>query len=148
MDFNEILQRRRTIRRFAQKPVTDADLRAFHEAHPLAVVHHAELLMPLAASAPAEHPEKLVVLAVGDSTDVAIDDYIDRYTYSGFDGTYDADRDLYRIRVTQHLQGLLRAGTDPGMSVVLDARRSSGQRTVICGPQAATPVKIVLVYTE
>lgn len=126
----------------------DADLRAFHEAHPLAVVHHAELLMPLAAAAPAEHPEKLVALAVGDSTDVAIDDYIDRYTYSGFDGTYDAVRDLYRIRITQHLQGLLRSGADPGMSVVLDARRSSGQRTVICGPQAATPVKIVLVYTE
>ena len=36
MDFNEILQRRRTIRRFAQKPVADADLRALLEAARLA----------------------------------------------------------------------------------------------------------------
>ena len=36
MDFNEILQRRRTIRRFAQKPVTDNDLRSLIEAARLA----------------------------------------------------------------------------------------------------------------
>ena len=36
MDFNEILQHRRTIRRFAQKPVTDADLRFLLEAARLA----------------------------------------------------------------------------------------------------------------
>ena len=36
MDFNEILQRRRTIRRFAQTPVADNDLRALLEAARLA----------------------------------------------------------------------------------------------------------------
>ena len=36
MDFNDILQRRRTIRRFAQKPVADNDLRSLIEAARLA----------------------------------------------------------------------------------------------------------------
>jgi len=36
MDFSELLQRRRTIRRFAQRPVADADLRALLEAARLA----------------------------------------------------------------------------------------------------------------
>ena len=127
----------------------DSAVRAFHEAHPLAVIHHAELLLPTAASAPAQRPGQLVALSVDESGSLAfVPDYTDAYTYHGFDGTYDDSRNLYRIRLTQHLQRLLRQGSDSGLAVLLDARRSSAQRTILNGPKAANPPRIVFVYTE
>lgn len=127
----------------------NSQLQAFHEAHPMAVIHHAELLLPTDATAPADKPGQLVVLAVrDDNTQGYIADYADSYTYHGFDGTYDNARNLYRIRITQHLQTLLRAGHDNGLTVLLDARRSSALRTVLAGPSSAQPLKIEFVYTE
>ena len=127
----------------------DTELKAFHAAHPMAVIHHAELLLPTASSAPTLYPEQLVALRVNDGGTLSfIPDYADAYTYRGFDGKYDENRGLYRLRVTQHLQQLLRQGCDNGMSVMLDARRSSARRTILNGPQASNPPKIVFVYTE
>lgn len=124
-------------------------VQAFAAKHPRAVIHHAELLLPTTATAPATHPEQLVALALNDAGTMSfIPDYADAYTYRGFDGKYDSSRNLYRMRVTQHLQTLLRQGHDNGMSVMLDARRSSARRTIIAGPQATNPLKIVFVYTE
>ncbi len=127
----------------------DSAVRDFHQRHPLAVVHHAELLLPLAPSAPADIPGQLVALATSENGASAfIPDYIDAYTYRGFDGTFDNSRNLYRLRVTQHLQHLLRQGADNGITVLLDARRSSAQRTILAGPTSADPLKIVFVYSE
>ena len=127
----------------------DDSVQSFAAKHPKAVIHHAELLLPTTASAPALRPEQLVALAVNDDGSLSfIPDYADSYTYHGFDGQYDYNRNQYRMRVTQHLQSMLRKGHDSGMSVMLDARRSSARRTVIAGPQASNPLKIVFVYTE
>ena len=127
----------------------DAQVQAFHTAHPLAVVHHAELLLPTTAAAPTLYPEQLVALGVNDDGSLSfIPDYVDSYTYRGFDGKYDYSHNQYRLRITQYLQQKLRQGHDSGMSVMLDARRSSARRTVIAGPQASNPLKIVFVYTE
>lgn len=127
----------------------DTQLQAFHAAHPMAVIHHAELLLPTAPSAPALHPEQLVALRINDAGTMSfVPDYADAYTYRGFDGKYDEGRNLYRMRVTQHLQQLLRQGYDNGISVLLDARRSSARRTILNGPQTSNPPKIVFVYTE
>lgn len=128
----------------------DAAVRAFHRDHPLAVIHHAELLLPLAATAPTDHPGQLVALATTDNGTLAlIPDYTDAYTYQGFDGTYNDGRNLYRIRITQHLQRLMRDGEDRGINVLLDARRSSAQRTILTGKDAsANKPRIEFVYTE
>ena len=127
----------------------DSAIRAFHEAHPLAVIHHAELMLPTAAVAPAAKPDQLVLLGVADDgSQTMIADYTDAYTYRGFDGTYDNARGQYRIRITQHMQHLLRMGGDNGITVLLDARRSSALRTILAGWQASNKPNIVFVYTE
>ena len=127
----------------------DSAVRAFHAAHPLAVIHHAELQLPVAATAPAQRPGQLVALSNDENgTSAFIPDYTDAYTYRGFDGSYDETRALYRLRVTQHLQRLLRQNADHGLSVLLDARRSSALRTILAGPKASDPLKIVFVYSE
>lgn len=127
----------------------DSAIRAFHESHKLAVIHHAELLLPVAPTAPAELPGQLVALASDESGVLSLlPDYTDAYTYRGFDGTYDNNRNLYRIRITQYLQRLLRQGTSGGINVLLDARRSSALRTILTGPEADNKPRIVFVYTE
>ena len=124
-------------------------IQAFRAAHPYAVVHHAELLLPTTTDAPANKPDQIMVLTLGDNgVQTYIPDYVDAYTYRGFDGTYDNDRGLFRVRVTQYLQQMLRRGYDTGTTVLLDARRSSALRTILCGPQSSNPLKIAFVYTE
>ena len=61
---------------------------------------------------------------------------------------YDTDRNCYRLRVTQHVQGLLRNKADPGTLLVLDARQNDAARIVLNGISAADPVRIEIVYSE
>ena len=127
----------------------DRQLKAFHEAHPLAVIHYAELLMPVIPSTGTEPmPDQIIVLRCTDSNEVTIPDQYDAYTYHGYDGTYDASRNLYRARVTEHIQRLLREGSDPGMLLTLNSRRSSARQVVLAGNKAATPTRIEIVYSE
>lgn len=126
----------------------DRQIQAFHEAHPLAVIHHAELLMPVASSGTSPMPDQIIVSRYTDSTEVFIPDYIDAYTYHGYDGQYDTDRNLYRARITEHMQQLLREGRDPGLLLTLNSRRSSARQVVLEGRTSTDPVKIVIVYTE
>ena len=77
-----------------------------------------------------------------------IPDMYDPYTYAGFDGTYDATNKCYRMRITQHLQKLVKEGRDRGTLIVINGRRTSWQHTVINGDQTANPIRIQLVYSE
>ena len=70
------------------------------------------------------------------------------YTYAGFDGYYHLDKHCYRLRVTRHLQELMRSGRDYGTELIIDARRSSGFRTVLRGSNVDNPVRIDFVYTD
>lgn len=127
----------------------DRDIKAFHEAHPWAVIHHAELIMPLAPESPEQHPDMILTLGrEGDTTDVYIADLIDLYTLSGYDGAWHEDGNYYRMRVTQHLQGLLRDGADPGLLLLLNSRRHAAQRAVFNGTSLTNRPRIVFVYTE
>ncbi len=128
----------------------DRDLRTFHEEHPLAVIHHAELRLPLASESSSLVPDKLIIMEkAGMDSLVPIDDMIDMYTLNGFDGTYHADLGYYRLRVTQHLQGLLRQGNDKGMIMLIDKRRHTTSHAIVNGTaDKATSPKIVFVYTE
>ncbi|MBR1549363.1 MAG: DUF4270 family protein [Bacteroidales bacterium] len=127
----------------------DRDIRAFREAHPWAVIHHAELVMSLSPESPAMHPDQILALGKqSDGTDAYIDDLIDLYTLSGYDGSYHEDGNYYRMRVTQHLQGLMRKGEDPGMLLLLNSRRNAAQRAVFYGTLSDKRPRIIFVYTE
>lgn len=127
----------------------DRAVKAFHEAHPWAVIHHAELIMPLAVESPSQHPDMILTLTrEGDSTDTYIDDLIDVYTLTGYDGSYHEEGNYYRMRVTQHLQGLLRKGADPGMLLLLNSRRHAAQRVILNGLSTSNRPRIILVYSE
>ena len=121
----------------------DSAVRAFAEQHPRAVIHHAELIMPVVQAGPVM-PDMLVAVRQVDGMDTYINDLLS----SGIDGRYHADGNYYRMRVSQHLQGLLRDGGDAGMRLVLDSRRSSAANVVLAGSQAANPIRIAFVYSE
>lgn len=128
----------------------DSAVRAFVAAHPTAVLHHAELLLPVTSPTTPSLPDRILAVAKRDSAnDVYTDDLMmDITSMARFDGTYDASRNCYRLRVTQHLQGLLRAGVDHGTLLVLNSRRSSAARAIINGLSAADHPRIEFIYTE
>ena len=128
----------------------DSAIRAFAAAHPNAVLHHAELLLPVASPTTPALPDRLLAVAKRDSAnDVYIDDLMmDITNMARFDGTYDASRNCYRLRVTQHIQGLLRNGADPGTQLVLNSRRSSAARVILNGLTATDHPRIEIIYTE
>ncbi len=123
----------------------DEAVRKFAADHPRAAIHHAELQLCLDASADNNRPSRIIGMHKVDGADSYINDFL---STSG-DGTYNTADSRYRLRVTQHMQGLLRDGKDHGLHLVLDARRSSAERTVVCGPQQTGKApKIVIVYSE
>lgn len=131
-------------------------LNRFRKDHPAAVVHYAELLLPVSASATdTSVPVRILALKnYVDGTSTYVTDanvLTNTYTYGGFDGYYDREKKQYRLRVTRHLQELLRSGEDYGTELVIDARRSSAFRTIIGGTASADPsraIRIEFIYSE
>lgn len=127
----------------------DEALRNFHRQHPTAVVHHAELHLPLAGDTSMLPDQVLAYKKLANDSLAYINDMIDLYNLAGYDGTYHAEPGHYRLRVTQHLQNLLRQGSDPGMQLLLNSRRHTTNHAIIHGTadKSLSP-KIVFVYTE
>lgn len=131
----------------------DAFVRQFHQDHPFAVIHYAELILPVADLAPDQKPDLIAALkCYSDGSAVNIPDMYDAYTYNGYDGKYNAETNCYRLRITQHMQKLLGSGMDLGTLLVLNGRRSSVAHTIINGCSAAAtsdnPIRIEFVYSE
>ena len=131
----------------------DAFVRQFKQQHPYAVIHYAELLLPVADIAPTDKPSKIAALkCYADGSVVNIPDMYDAYTSAGFDGKYNSADNCYRLRVTQHFQKLVRSGMDLGTLLLLNDRRVSAKRTVLNGYDATltsnNPVRIRFVYSE
>ncbi|MDY6371005.1 MAG: DUF4270 family protein [Bacteroidales bacterium] len=127
----------------------DTAIRSFHSQHPTAVVHHAELRLPLAET-PTMLPDRILAYKKVTSDSLGyINDMLDIYNIASYDGTYNADQGYYRLRVTQHLQGMLRQGFDPGMQLLLYSRRHTTSHAIINGTADTTlSPKIVFVYSE
>lgn len=124
-------------------------VRQFHQNHPTAIIHYAELVLPVGTGAPVDRPDALAAVKIyGNGVVANIPDMYDPFTYAGFDGTYDAARQCYRMRITQHFQDLVRDGHDLGTLVVINGRRTSWQHTVVNGDMTANPIRIEFVYSE
>lgn len=125
----------------------DSYVRRFHAAHPRAVIHYAELLLPVNAAADDEKPTRIAAYRrYASGSMIFINDYLS--DNRGYDGYYDETNHLYRIRVTHHLQGLMMAGADYGTVLMLEGRRSSACRTILNGSQSTDAVRIAFVYSE
>ena len=125
----------------------------FRKKHPSAVIHYAELLLPVAEGLnDTSMPVRILALknhADGTSTYVTDANVLtNAYTFGGFDGYYDRQKKQYRLRVTRHLQELMRSGKDYGTELIIDSRRSSAFRTVINGTATDNPIRIDFVYSE
>lgn len=118
----------------------DRSIRAFREAHPLAVVHKAELLLPVATEADAKKPRRII--ATNGTR------YINDYISTGVDGYYHSDSSRYSILVPLHLQSMLRDGFDKGTHLLIDSRGSVAERTLLNGYNETDKIKINLIYTE
>ena len=127
-------------------------LNRFYAQHPTAVIHYAELLLPVYDTSDTQTPVRILAMKRGaDGNLVYVTDadvLTNSYTYAGFDGYYHRDRHCYRLRVTRHLQELMRTGKDYGTELIIDARRSSGFRTVLNGTETDNPVRIDFVYSD
>ena len=127
-------------------------LDTFRVNHPTATIHHAELLLPVTDPTTDKRAERITALkrfSSGSFTYVTDANVLENpYTYSGFDGYYHKDKGQYRLRVTQHLQELLRDGKDYGTELIVDARRSTAFTSVINGTQDSNPIRIEFIYTE
>ena len=129
----------------------DSCIKAFRAAHPNAVIHYAELLLPVSNDSPASNPpDDLLAFRCGIDTTAYVYDMIDPYVSSGYDGTCHQDNGYkyYRLRMTQHLQKLLRDGVDYGTLLVINSRRASAKRAVLNGYAHSNPPRIAFVYSE
>ena len=127
-------------------------LNNFYEQHKNAVIHYAELLLPVYDTSDTQTPVRILAMkrkADGSLVYVTDADVLtNSQTYAGFDGYYHRDKHYYRLRVTRHLQELMRTGRDYGTELIIDARRSSGFRTVLRGSDVDNPVRIDFIYTD
>lgn len=127
----------------------DDAIRSFHEAHPNAVVHYAELQLPMAPESDTLRPESLILMKqVNDTLAAYIPDMTDPVTSSTLNYKYQPAFDAYHLRITQHVQLMLRNGRDLGTYVLINSRRSSPARAIFNGTSASTPTRVIIVYTE
>lgn len=128
----------------------DSFVRQFHKSHPLAIIHYAELVLPVnTALSPSDRPDALAAIKVYANGNVEnVPDFLDPFTSVGFGGTFDAASNCYRMRITQHLQDLVRDGRDYGTLVVISGRRTSWQQTVVNGDMTSNPIRVEFVYSE
>lgn len=131
----------------------DSFVRQFHAQHPYAIIHYAELILPVDGQPTDDRPDLVVAFKYEENgTLSSIPDFYDSQTRSGYDGGYDSDNNCYRIRITQHLQNLLIKGRDYGTLLALYSQLNSPMHIAFkgCNPSltGGNSVRIRYVYSE
>lgn len=128
-------------------------LKQWSAQHPNAVIHHAQLVLPVddATTALGESAARLICYRYQSNGTVAlIPDMMDALLSEGFDGRYDADKNQYRMRVSRQVQQAVTGSTNGDMAIYIDARRVSAKQVLLCGTDKAMPkhVKLEIIYSE
>lgn len=124
----------------------DSTLAVFRTNHPKAVIHRAELLLPISTGDWGTKPDRIV--ATYKPTATGTESYINDYLLTGVDGYCDTANNVYRLNMPRHLQSLLRSGIDRGTYLNINARRSDAARIVLNGSRGNDRLKLAIVYTE
>ena len=121
----------------------------FCSKHPTAVIHYAELKLPVTDPDTSKMASRLQAFHISSTGfHSLVLDASDPIRYSGFDGYYDAGRKFYRLLLTRHLQNLLRDRHDYGTLLTIESRRSSAYSCRINGNAQAERPRIEIVYSE
>ncbi|MBR4804821.1 MAG: DUF4270 family protein [Bacteroidales bacterium] len=129
-------------------------LKQWSAQHPNAVVHHAQIILPVADESSALGEKAARVLCYKYQSDgkvTFIPDMMDALLNGGFDGNYDKDKKQYRMRVSRQIQQAVTSPeTDYGLAVYIDARRISAKQVILAGTDKtlAKHVKLEIIYTE
>ena len=131
----------------------NAYLDTFRTKHPYATIHRAELLLPAPDADTNIIPTRLLALRRNaNGTTSYIADIADTYVGGGYDGTYDKTKKRYRMRITRHIQQLLRNGHDYGTNIIVDSRIITPKHVATNGydptATASNPIRVVLIYSE
>ncbi len=128
-------------------------LQQWSAQHPNAVVHQAQIIMPVAdeTSAIGEVTQRVLCykyLAGGKV--MLIPDMMDALLAGGFDGYYNKDKKQYRMRITRHIQQVVSGAPDYGLAIYIDARRVSAKQVILKGTDKslAEHVKLEIIYSE
>ncbi len=128
-------------------------LKQWSEQHPNAVIHHAQLILPVDASSDAigENAQRVLCYKYVENGKVSlIPDMMDALLSGGFDGGYNSDKRQYRMRISRQIQQVVSGAPDYGLALYIDARRTSAKQTILCGTDKALPnhVKLEIIYSE
>lgn len=118
----------------------------FRESHPYAIIHYAELILPVHSTGDTLLPQALMGYQYDQNGKLAV--IPDQARNYGFDGKYDKSLNRYRVRLSQYLQHRLVEGSDPGLLLMLEGRRSSARHAVINGSNQSEKVRLEIIYTE
>lgn len=128
-------------------------LKQWSEQHPNAVIHHAQLILPVDASSDAigENAQRVLCYKYVENGKVSLmPDMMDALLSGGFDGGYNSDKRQYRMRISRQIQQVVSGAPDYGLALYIDARRTSAKQTILCGTDKALPnhVKLEIIYSE
>ena len=128
-------------------------MKQWSEQHPNAVIHHAQIVLPVDASSDntGDKAKRLLCYRYRTSDTVAlIPDMMDALLSGGFDGNYDSDKNQYRMRVSRQIQQMVSGVPNYGLAMYIDARRISPYKTILCGTDKTLPkhAKLEIIYSE
>lgn len=128
-------------------------LKQWAAQHPNAVVHHAQVILPVdeETSSVGEVAQRVLCYKYLSNGKVSlIPDMMDALLNGGFDGNYDNAKKQYRMRISRQIQQVVSGAPDYGLAIYIDARRTSAKQTILCGTDKSLPnhVKLEIIYSE
>lgn len=128
-------------------------LKQWSAQHPNAVVHHAQLILPVddATTALGAPSARLLCYRYdSDGTVTLIPDLMDALLNGGFDGNFDNTKQQYRMRITRQVQQAVSGATGGDLGIYIDARRTSAKQVILSGTDKSMPnhAKLEIIYSE